>query len=46
MGDRIAVMNHGVLQQIGLAGGALHAADEHLRRPLHRLAVDEHVPAG
>ena len=46
MGDRIAVMKLGVLQQIGIAGGALHAADERLRRPLHRLAVDEIVPAG
>ena len=42
MGDRIAVMKLGVLQQIGHAGGALHAADERLRRPLHRLALDEY----
>ena len=32
MGDRIAVMNDGVLEQVGHAGGALRAAGEPLRR--------------
>ena len=41
MGDRIAVMRKGVLQQIGTPRGALHAARQHVRRDLHRLAGDE-----
>ena len=41
MGDRIAVMHLGVLQQVGHAGGALHAARERVRRRVHRLAGDE-----
>ena len=41
MGDRIAVMNLGVLQQIGTAEGSLHEPREHLRRDLHRVARNE-----
>ena len=40
MGDRIAVMNDGVLEQVGTPGGALRAPREPLRRRLHRLARD------
>ena len=44
MGDRIAVMRKGVLQQIGTPGGAVHPSRERLRRDLHRLPRDEHRP--
>ena len=46
MGDRIAVMKLGVLQQIGSPEELYTRPDERLRRPLHRLAVDEPRPAG
>ena len=41
MGDRIAVMSLGVLQQLDYAADALRQAGEQVRRRLHRLAVDE-----
>ena len=41
MGDRIAVMNLGVLQQIGDAERPLHQSREHVRGDVHRLARDE-----
>ena len=44
LGDRIAVMRAGILQQVGAAVGALRPPDEPVRRGLHRLAVDE-LPA-
>jgi ABC-type sugar transport system ATPase subunit len=40
MGDRIAVMSDGVLQQVGTPR-ELYDAREHVRRRLHRLAGDE-----
>jgi ABC-type sugar transport system ATPase subunit len=43
MGDRIAVMRRGVLQQIGTPE-ELRAARQHLRRHVHRLAGDEPRP--
>ena len=41
LGDRVAVMRAGVLQQVGHAGRALRQPGEPLRRRLHRLAGDE-----
>ncbi len=41
LGDRVAVMRAGVLQQVGLADGALQRAQEPVRGRLHRLAGDE-----
>ena len=41
MGDRIAVMNHGVLQQIGTPVDLYTKPGEHVRRDVHRLAGDE-----
>ena len=38
LGDRVAVMRSGVLQQVGLADGALQRAGEPVRGRLHRLA--------
>ena len=45
MGDRIAVMNLGVLQQVELAGRVVHESAEHLCGRFHRLASDNLVPA-
>ena len=42
MGDRVAVMRKGELQQVADAAGALRPAGQSLRRRLHRLARDEH----
>ena len=44
MGDRIAVLRDGVLQQVGTPRGSLRASAQHLRRRLHRRAGDE-LPA-
>ena len=41
MADRIAVMNDGVLQQVGQRTGALRDAGQPLRRRLHRQLADE-----
>ena len=41
MGDRVAVMDRGVLQQFGAAAGAVSRARESVRRELHRLAGDQ-----
>ena len=40
MGDRIAVMNHGVLEQVGTPEELYERPGEPLRRRLHRLAGD------
>ena len=42
MGDRVAVMRKGELQQVAEPAGALRPACQPLRRRLHRLAGDEH----
>ena len=44
MGDRIAVMKKGMLQQIGTPEELYTPARERLRRDVHRLAVDERPP--
>ena len=41
LGDRVAVMRSGVLQQVGTPAGALRAPGQPVRRRLHRLAGDE-----
>ena len=41
MGDRIAIMRDGVLEQVGDPGHGLRAAREHVRRELHRQPGDE-----
>ena len=41
LGDRVAVMRSGVLQQVGHARGALQRPGEPVRRRLHRLTGDE-----
>ena len=41
MGNRIAVMSEGRLQQVGHAAGALRLPDQPLRRRVHRQPVDE-----
>ena len=48
MGDRIAVMRDGVLQQVGDPATAVHEPGQRVRRRLHRLAGDElrHRPFG
>ena len=43
MGDRVAVMRKGELQQVDDAAGALRPAGQPLRRRLHRLPGDEHA---
>ena len=45
LGDRVAVMRAGVIQQVGVAEGAVRGAGEPVRRGLHRLSGDE-LPAG
>ena len=44
MADTIAVMNHGVIEQLALAAGDLRPAGFDVRRRLHRLAADEFHP--
>ena len=41
MGDRVAVLKDGILQQCGTAARALRPPGQRLRRRLHRLARDE-----
>ena len=41
MGSRIAVMNEGLLQQVGTPAGAVRHADQPVRGGLHRQPVDE-----
>ena len=41
MGDRMAVMKAGVLQQLGTPQRLLRHSGQHLRRPVRRLAADE-----
>ena len=41
MGTRIAVMNDGLLQQVGIAADAVRHADQPVRGGLHRQPVDE-----
>ena len=41
MGDRIAVMSDGVLQQVGYAAGALRQPGQHVRGRVHRQPVHE-----
>ena len=42
MGDRVAVIKQGRLQQVDTAAGAVRLAGESVRRGVHRIAVDEH----
>ena len=44
MGDKIVVMNHGVIEQFGTPQDIYDRPATHVRRRLHRLAVDE-LPA-
>ena len=41
MGDRIAVMSDGLLQQVGTPAGAVRPPGQQVRRRLHRQPVDE-----
>ena len=41
MGDRVAVMKDGVLQQVDVPRSALRLADQRVRRRVHRLPGDE-----
>ena len=41
MGDRIAIMRNGVIEQCGDPGRGLRAAGEHVRRGVHRQPGDE-----
>ena len=43
MGDRVAVMRKGELQQVGRPADAVRPPGQPLRRRLHRLAGDEHA---
>ena len=45
LGDRVAVLKRGILQQLAIAARALREPGQPLRRRLHRLAADE-LPAG
>ena len=45
LGDRVAVMRGGVIQQVGPPGGALRAAGKPVRGRVHRITGDE-LPAG
>ena len=45
LGDRIAVMRAGRIQQVGAPDRFVRAPEQRVRRGLHRLAVDE-LPAG
>ena len=42
LADRIVVLNAGIVEQVGSPMELYHRAGQPLRRPLHRLAVDEH----
>ena len=44
MGDKIVVMNHGVVEQWGTPQEILRPARQHVRGRLHRLAADEFPP--
>ncbi len=44
LGDRVAVMRGGIIQQVAPAEGALRAARQPVRGRVHRLAVDELRP--
>ena len=47
LASKIVVMNHGRIEQVGRAAGALSPSAQPLRRRLHRLAADElHQGAG
>lgn len=48
MGDRIAVIKLGILQQVGAPTELYRSSGQRLRRRLHRLPVDEpeHPPGG
>ena len=46
MGDRIAVLNLGALQQVGTAEELYTRPAQRLRRPVHRLARDERRGGG
>ena len=41
MGDRMAVLKAGILQQLGTPGDCYDTPQQHLRRPVRRLAADE-----
>ena len=41
MADRIVVLNEGIVEQVGAPLEVYDRAPQHLRRELHRLAVDE-----
>ena len=41
MADKIAVMNHGVIEQLGTPARDLRQTGKPVRRRLHRLAADE-----
>ena len=41
LGDRVALLRKGELQQVGTPAGPLRAAGQPVRRRLHRLAADE-----
>ena len=41
MGDRMAVMKAGILQQLGTPGECYDTPEQHLRRPVRRLSADE-----
>ena len=41
LGDRVAVMLDGKLQQVAASAGALRATGQRVRGGLHRLAVDQ-----
>ena len=45
LADRVVVMNHGVIEQVGTPQRAVSPSDDALRGGLHRLAGDE-LPAG
>ena len=44
MGDKIVVMNHGVIEQFGMPQDIYDWPATHVRRRLHRLAADELPP--
>ena len=46
MGDRVAVMSEGVLEQVGDPADGVRAARERVRGRVHRLPVDELRDAG
>ena len=44
LGDRVALLRKGEIQQVGTPARALRAPGQHVRRRLHRLAADELRP--